>query len=206
MIIETELKLTIDESEIPKLLAHSLLQELCQAPADHYPLYSVYFDTNDFDLLQNGFVLRIREYEDQLIQTVKTANKSESGLHQRKEYNHTVSEFKPDLAYLVSENLLSEKQVETIAAKIKAIFITDMQRTAWVLKINNTAIELALDQGKIISGAKSEIISEVELELIEGDEQELIHVAKLLQQDVLLREEDQSKAERGYRLFKGNLS
>ena len=62
-------------------------------------------------------------------------------------------------------------------------------------------IEAALDQGQVIAGSQSEAISELELELRQGEPAALLELAVELAASLPLMPCDISKAERGYRLF-----
>ena len=70
---------------------------------------------------------------------------------------------------------------------------------------DGTRIELALDQGRIEAGGREAAFCEVELELKEGRPEALFELALAVQQDLDLRPEPRSKAERGYRLHAGTV-
>jgi triphosphatase len=83
------------------------------------------------------------------------------------------------------------------------MFSTVFQRNIWILlTAEGGLIELALDQGEVKAGSLSELISELELELKAGEQSELLALAEQLQAELKLEPFNQSKAERGYRLFK----
>lgn len=201
MIIETELKLTIDKAYIDKILHHPLVHQYQQTLPEKYRLYSIYFDTRDHALLDKGYALRIRKRDHRFIQTIKTTNQSHDGLHQRSEWQQDVVGMMPDLALFQSAGLL-DKDTQWLKRldKLEAIFITDMMRTSLELCIDQSVIELSLDIGKVIAGDLTMDISELELELLKGEQQQLFYFAELLGRDIPLVIENNSKAEYGYRL------
>ena len=201
MIIETELKLTIDTSEIERFITLPFLEENSFKPVEHYALCYTYYDTETADLFKQGFALRVRLFEDHYIQTIKTTGKSVEGLHQREEYHHSLNSAQPDINFLPSETL--KQALMQNQKKLIPVFVTDMRRISWYIAFENTQIEIALDQGVIQSNEKTKLIHEVELELISGDAEGLRKVAEILRKDVKLIDENKSKAEYGYRLFFG---
>lgn len=201
MIIETELKLTIDKSEIERFITLPFLEENSFKPVEHYSLCYTYYDTETADLFKHGFALRVRLYEDNYIQTIKTTGKSVDGLHQREEYHHTLPSENPDINFLPSDSLkqiLIQNQ-----KKLIPIFVTDMRRISWYIEFEDTQIEIALDQGVIQSSEKTKLMYEVELELISGDADILSKVAEILRKSFSLTNENKSKGEYGYRLYFG---
>jgi inorganic triphosphatase YgiF len=199
MIIETELKLTINKADIDHFCRHPLLAQYAIRPAKIAQIRSFYFDTADYFLLRNGYVARIREADNVLKQTIKNTNKSRLGLHQRSEWEQIVPTMQLYLDNFpdphVGEKLLARKQ------QIISIFMTDIKNTTWILEVDKTRIEVALDQGQVRSGQQTEDVCEVELELLSGQTEELFKLAKQFAKDIHLVPEDKTKAERGYRLY-----
>lgn len=199
MIIETEMKLTIAATDVEKFKQAAVIAQYAKQAPEHKRLVSTYFDTSDLLLLKSGFILRIRERKGILEQTIKSANPSKEGLHQRSEWHHPLTTMQPDISQIPDEQIIASLQAGN--KKLMPIFVTDFIRDSWELILENgSSIELALDQGLVICGKLKEPICEVELELLAGDVAAVFEITKLLQQEVNLFPEDQSKAERGYRL------
>ena len=92
------------------------------------------------------------------------------------------------------------KGAPALAERLQPVFRTRFRRWARLLVLGDgTRIELALDQGRIEAGASEAPICELELELKSGRPEALFELALALQQDLDLRPEPRSKAERGYR-------
>ncbi|MGE3919637.1 MAG: inorganic triphosphatase [Gammaproteobacteria bacterium] len=204
--LEIEIKLTIKESSLVLLDEHSIIKSYARTPPEVVHIMSVYYDTNEHFLLKNGFVLRTRFDGSIYRQTFKSADKSNRGLHKRMEWEQVIPSFKPDYSIIPDENLLKVCNDQNIFTKIIPIFKTNITRKTWYLQIDDTQIELALDQGRVLCDSAYETICEIELELVAGDEKKLHEIAALLQKDLPVHLENQSKAERGYRLHQKYLN
>jgi inorganic triphosphatase YgiF len=202
MILEIELKLSIAEADIPAFYQLPQLIKYAVKPAKTAQINSFYYDTIDHLILKNGYVVRVRCLDNLYKQTIKTATPSKEGLHQRFEWEQMVANLTPDLTNFPDQRLSAELGKNQ---QIIPIFATHIKRTAWVLEVNQTQMEVVLDQGKIVAGDQTEDIHEIELELLTGNKQELLELAKQFACNIHLTPEDQSKAERGYRLHMDSL-
>lgn len=203
MATEIELKLTIDPAHVARLRRHSVLESLVQGKPRHQKLHSVYFDTPELDLLRAGIALRLRRVGGRWVQTVKGGGSAEGGLHQRDEWEWPVRGGEPEPAPSTAPGLAGLLMPELLA-RLRPLFVTEFWRTAWQLRTAQGAeIELALDQGEVRAGDRHQPISEVELELKAGEAANLFEVALAIQEQVPLRVEDLSKAQRGYLLCSG---
>lgn len=202
MKTEIELKLRIDPANIPDLYSSSVISSYTKESPVKEKLVSTYFDTANYDLRQNGFALRIREINNKLLQTVKASGQLVGDLHHREEWENEITNQQPDLALISDDNLRAKLQKLIATKPLLALFTTEFIRTSWQLVLpDKTHIELALDQGEIQTKTNSEIISEVELELISGDVTKISKIADQLKQSVPLKVEQRSKADRGFRLY-----
>ncbi|MEO6920552.1 MAG: CHAD domain-containing protein [Collimonas sp.] len=202
--MEIELKLLLDPVDVNRFRRHLLLKKYAIDKPRSQQLNSIYFDTPDLHLKQNHTALRIRKVGRRLIQTCKSGGQVAAGLHQRPEWESEIRGGTPDLPALLGlieagsavAELLS---APALAGRLQPIFTTRFRRTIWMLRMPSGAeIELALDQGAVLHGDQSTLISEVELELKSGDSASLFDVALELQISLPLRAANVSKAERGY--------
>ena len=165
-------------------------------------LKNAYYDSASWQLNALKVALRIRQKAagDGLvyIQTLKTKGRSVNGLSQRGEWEWILPSNKLNIAVL-RENEAWPQEVDLDS--LLPIFETNFTRYAFELSWNNSRIELALDQGDIISQGKQEQINEIELELKSGNVSDLHLLRTELQKILTLEPSDISKAERGYRLF-----
>ena len=200
--METELKLSLRQQDVPALLTHPLLA----APAKVQHLLNTYFDTPALDLKQRRMAVRERLAGEQWLLTVKTAGKSENGLSRRQEWEAPTTPGALDFAALVDDAELAATLM-ALCAELKPLFRTDFERHSWVLTPNSASIEVALDQGQInVPGtALSEGILELELELLNGPEMALHALADVLRHTpsdaITLTPSDASKAQRGLALW-----
>jgi len=198
---EIELKLRIVEVhdqdvllEITKCLALLGLASSFQVNE----LKNVYFDTADWQLNAQKIALRVRKNGECYIQTLKTKGQSVNGLSRRGEWEWNISEPKLAVPYL--------KQCEAWPSSVNpealmVVFETNFIRHQIELEWQGAIIELAFDQGEILSKGHIEKINEIELELLSGNENGLHLLYGKLQTNLSLEPSDISKAERGYRLF-----
>ena len=200
--METELKLSLCQQDVPTLLAHPLLA----TPAKVQRLLNTYFDTPALDLKQRRMAVRERLAEELLLLTVKTAGKSENGLSRRQEWEALTTPGALDFAALVDDAELAASLM-ALRAELQPLFRTDFERHSWVLTHDGASIEVALDLGHItVPGTDlREVILELELELMDGPEAALHALADALRQTpsgvVQLTPSDTSKAQRGMALW-----
>lgn len=195
MANEIELKLALAPQGM-QTLKQSWLPRQNVEGQEHQLLGNIYFDTPKLALNQRKVALRLRENKGQFIQTLKTKGQSVGGLHQRGEWEWEVAEPRLYPELLAGTAFPAEVPV----AELVPIFRTDFERTAVLLRRGDSLIELALDEGWVISGEHKAPILEVELELKQGSVTELFELADELAREVPVWLSDVSKAERGYRL------
>ena len=200
--METELKLSLNEAELPRLLTHPLLAK----DAGTQRLLNTYFDTPDLALQQRRMAVRERLAGDQWLLTVKTVGRSENGLSRRQEWEAPTTPGTLQFDTLVDEAALAA-ELMAMRPHLKALFCTDFERQRWVIEHASAQIEVALDQGSIhVPGTDlSEPLLELELELLSGPEAALLALANVLRQtpqgDLTLKPSDASKAQRGMALW-----
>ena len=162
-------------------------------------LTSTYYDTPDAALKQRGLTLRVRDRGGHFLQTVKEGDLASGDLLSRGEWEDPVAEDRPDPDAAQSARRLPEGA----AANLRPFFVTEVTRTIFAVEpLPGKAIEAAVDEGEIraVDKDRAESISEVELELKNGDAAALYDLAAQLLEVAPLRIETRSKSERGYRL------
>ena len=200
--METELKLSLSEPDLQRLLNHPLLT----ATSSRQRLLNTYFDTPDLSLQHRRMAVRERLAGDQWLLTVKTAGRSENGLSRRQEWEAPTTPGALQFAMLVDDAALAA-ELMAMRPRLKALFCTDFERQRWVVTHADAQIEVALDQGRIhVPGTDlSEPLLELELELLSGPESALLALADVLRQTpqglVALTPSDASKAQRGMALW-----
>lgn len=162
---------------------------------------ATYFDTPDQDLRRAGMSLRVRRTGDRWVQTIKAESSTATGLFARHEWERDVAGGWPELDG-VDEPLsryLAKRHLERIAAA----FTTEIVRTSWIVTFGGAEMELVLDRGEIAADGRAEPVSEIEIELREGDPAALFALARRVAAKLPARLGVITKSERGYRLLSG---
>lgn len=199
MAKETELKLLLQPADHNRLDA--LMQELNARPQATQRLENIYFDTPDLALNKARAALRLRFTGKEWLQTLKTSGTFHGALSQRGEWETPVK-----AAALQPELLPQEVLTPDLIQALQPQFTTHFTRRTWLLSSTGATaaatIEIAADLGEVAlaDGSRKDALSELELELKQGDPQALFDLAKVLATRLTLHPGIASKAERGLRL------
>lgn len=202
MTIETELKFII----LPQAVLN-LVTQVTMLPHQYIPVLSlrnIYFDTETYQLRDWGMGLRIRRCGEQIEMTIKTVGQVIGGLHQRAEYNVNLSLPELDIQRFPADIWPAGCDIAALQHQLRPCFSTCFRRERWLIQYRQSRIEVALDQGEIISGALSDPLHEIELELKSGHSEDLLLLASELAGTGGVRQGRLSKAARGYALLQGN--
>lgn len=203
MPTEIELKLALPGSSQRRLLDHPLFAQKAESLGTTR-LRNIYFDTPDLALHRRGMALRLRRQGRRWLQTVKCAGTVAGGLSERPEWEQPYNGSGFDFRSIDDAQVRRFLQRKRIADALAPVFETTFTRRNWrVIPEAGALVIAALDRGTISSGERSEAVSELELELAEGDPAALFETARQLSGQIPLKPESLSKAERGYRLFIG---
>ena len=202
MTTEIELKYLILGENAAEKITQALNRAHIQFSYQEKQLTNCYFDTPELNLRHHDMGLRIRSCNGDIEQTIKTAGQVVGGLHSRPEYNVDIESNFPILSLFPKNIWQATQTVSKIQNDLTALFSTDFKRCIWlVTDSNNNVIELAYDQGEIVSGELRDNIDELELELVQGDKNSLFTLASMLFEVLALRPGLKSKAARGYALW-----
>lgn len=208
---EIELKLALptrDPAGLAKRLARVPI--LARRKPTQQPLHNVYFDTPDERLHHQRTALRIRrvgsDAHPQWLQTLKTSQRSDSALSQRGEWEVPVPSAALAWDALQATPWPGMDPDGSVFRALAPVFATQFERTCWtVRRRDGSVIEVALDLGHIVAGAKTTPICELELELLAGQPAALFEVAQQIASTIAVLPFNTSKAERGYALAQGSL-
>jgi len=195
MADEVEIKLRVPPEALKAVPKLGWLKAMAQGPAKRKILRSVYFDTAKGKLKELGLTLRVRHAGKKRLQTVKAEGKS---VFARQEWECEIAGDKPDLRALPPLKRLCK-----IAPRLRPVFETEVTRTVLLLHCDGTVVELALDHGTIKAGRRKQAISEIEIELKDGDPNALVAIAERLAEAFPAAYEMRAKSERGYALAAG---
>lgn len=207
MATETELKLAVAPADLNRLAKSTLLAEASRSKPTLRTVYSVYYDTPERDLARRGMALRLRKVAGRWVQTLKTAGTAQAGLHSRGEFEASTAAQLLNfvaLAATPAQEVFADPQFR---ARLQPLFVTEFRRSSRMVEIAPDELaELCVDRGKITRGAQQDPISEIELELKQGEPAHLFDFARRLLTEVPLKVENASKAERGYALLAADRS
>lgn len=195
---ETELKFLILPEDIGKVLLLPPLQTAAQQ-AHSAQIESTYFDTPDHELWKRWFVLRIRNVENNLIQTIKHQTFSSV---RRGEWERQIDGAAPDLAAIKQTPLKHWINGHRLHA-LQPAFEVRVERRTFMLNVGDAQIECAFDEGRIDAGDETSAVCELELELKGGEQSKLFQLARRLASKAPLHLSFISKAERGFLLAQG---
>lgn len=203
MAQEIELKFIVEKDSVDALRQH--LHTLSGEHHAPVQLLNIYYETPDNWLRRHDMGLRIRGANGRYEMTMKIAGRVVGGLHQRPEYNIDIAKPELELERFPTEVWPEGKLPETLSADVQPLFSTDFWREKWLVTEGKSRIEIALDLGEVKAGEFQEPICELELELLEGDANDVLKLARKLVNQSGLRQGSLSKAARGYHLAAGNV-
>lgn len=196
MAKEIELKLALPESAQRAFLRHPLLKTTSGRRT--VQLVNIYYDTPDLTLKKSGVAVRLRRQGRAWLQTVKCAGTSAGGLSARPEWE-TPYGGHFDFSAVDDPEVRTRLEKRSVLTRLTPMFETSFRRTIWRIG----GVLLMLDRGWIAADGRREAISELELELAEGDVGALFALADALADRLSLLPAPLSKAERGFRLHLG---
>jgi inorganic triphosphatase YgiF len=198
---EFELKLALSRENLAALRHHALMQSAVRRVGTRSRLVTTYFDTPKLALKDRGLALRVRRDGDRHVQTLKAAQVEGPTVRRRREYEAEVPSNRPDLTLIDHKSI--KRFLRRGKAPLQPVFTSEIERDEIPLRFAGSDIALAFDVGEIRSGDRVEDVCEAELELKSGSPAQLIELALALNEQVPLRVEGRTKADRGYRLSSG---
>lgn len=194
-------KKVIEEIKKDKELAKYFIKD----SEEKIDLEATYFDTEEGILYKNFVALRLRREGKRNIATLKWNGTQEDCLHMREELNVNLGfgDFCgiPDIK-VFKQSEIGEKIIEIVGDKsLVSIIEVNVQRESWQMEKANNIFEFSFDVGYVITDNGKEPISELEVELITGDEEKLMELGKQLSAKYNLEAESRSKFKKGLELL-----
>lgn len=198
---EIELKLAIAPSDVARFRRAAPLAGI---RSRRRKLTSIYYDTPECDLAAAGVALRLRKSGGHWTQTLKGANAAVGALHARGEWEAARPDATIDLSSLPAHGFEGLAEGAQVGPRLRPAFTVELQRETWEVEpVPGTRVEIALDRGEALAGDRTDPVCEVEIELLDGDRGAAFDLAGVLLDSVPLRPSSVTKAERGYRLLRG---
>ncbi len=197
--VERELKFVADRKTFKAAVALPLLGGAAEVP-EWRRLKSVYFDTEDSDLMRQGVTLRVRQENAAFVMGLKRAAEAKRGFFDRNELEVKSASAEPDFSLF--DEAIAREIKEIIGEKpLAPKFGSDIRRATRTVYVDGSAIEVALDQGLLFAGERREPAHEIELELKSGEPAALIDLGLSLVDAIDVKLCVRSKAERAAQLM-----
>ena len=177
--MEIELKYLIDKDEIiEQIFQDPYLSKIKDKNSDEeIEMHAVYFDTEDRRLYREGMAFRVRKEGNKLVATLKWNGTSEDGMHKREEINVPVDDEEklkmPDIHIFDQSEMC--QVLSHVVGKRNLIPLMDIyfKRRQMRLDTGKSISELSVDLGQIVCNGKVAPISEMEIELYSGEEEDM---------------------------------
>lgn len=187
---EWELKFRAERPEV----LDDILRDFA-LPWEEIPMASTYFDTEQGDLTRRKWTLRLRREGETSVVTMKTAGDGKA----RGEWEYCAEDVSQAAELLCAQGA-PEELAEILRKPVHPVCGARFTRRAVRLSLGETTAELALDSGILFRGDREIPLWEVELELKQGQEQDVTALAEDLCRRFPLTEEKDSKFVRAIRL------
>jgi triphosphatase len=168
-------------------------------PPKKQKLRTIYFDSPSGDLRNNGFILRIRKNgRAGPVLGVKSASSAVDSPFARTEIEVRSRDLEPNLTLF--DNSTAAKLTQILGDHpLEAQFEIHVNRQTIVVNKGQSEIEVAFDDGGIVTGQSRVPLTELELEWKSGNESDLYDLALQCAQSLPLRLDFVSKGEKGFR-------
>ena len=207
--METETKLAIQNRRRAKQVWRSIqLEDLNWiSHPEKLVMKANYYDTTDHDIEKNLLAFRLRKEGKAFVATLKGRGREEDGTHIREEVNKTIR--LADNVDLLNPpvNLFKDSEFGKEVADLlkgKVLFIAVVMQFVRMkrrVRYGESTMELSVDTGKMTTIKGKAPICEMELELMEGNREDLEALTKIIAEKYQLEPESRSKIARGFALF-----
>jgi len=201
---QTEVELKF---RVPATARAALAAELARglATRERTSLAAMYLDTDDRRLARAGIAWRLRREGRRWIQTLKAG-----GANALERFEHEV--IRPDASHDASEHagttvgdklitLLRRASADGVELGVR--FQTEVRRTARRVRTRGAVVEVAFDEGRLVSASGYQRVREIEFELLSGSPAAMLVLVERWRKRFSLIYDPRSKAERGDRLADG---
>lgn len=193
---EVELKFELTRESLEGL-ERSAWFRAWHRPLTSEKLVSVYFDTPEHSIHRQRGSLRVRYVDGRRLQTIKAAG---SGLA-REEHEEEIGGDYPKLSR--GQARLFGGNSKKLERRLRPRFETAVERESMRVEAPHGVVQIAIDRGEIRAEGQTQPLHEIELELEQGSPEGLAEVGAGLVDELDVRYEARSKAERGYALEHG---
>lgn len=183
--MEIELKYLVkDEFVRDKILSDAHLEAMMQKDSyEEIHMQATYLDTEELDFLKAKIAFRIRMENDRYVATIKWGGGSEGALHARGELNVMVDDNyikDPNVEIFKGSEIYDQLNAMSAHKCLIGLMTTDCIRKQIMVDTGKSISVISLDVGEIITDFGTAPISELEVELYSGDEDDMIALGEEL--------------------------
>ncbi|MBQ9960351.1 MAG: CYTH domain-containing protein [Firmicutes bacterium] len=183
--MEIELKYLVkDEFVRDKILSDKHLEAMMQKDSyEEIEMKALYLDTEELDFLKEKIAFRIRMENGRPVATLKWGGGNEGALHARGELNVVVDEKyikDPDVEIFKGSEMYDKLKALSAHKSLIGLMSTNCIRKQIMVDTGRSISVISLDVGEITTDFGSAPISELEVELYSGDEQDMIALGEEL--------------------------
>lgn len=194
---EVELKLLVAPDRLADFNEAAVIVANARNKGARKHLKAVYYDTAERTLRRNGLSLRVRQSGARFIQTAKAEFGNDP--LRRGEWDANVPSIAPDVA-LATPFMPVKLREDLERQPLDPVFTADIHRHQRVVGLPSGTVVVAFDRGLLKAGDRSVPVSEIELELKDGNPSAIFEIALRLADHGPVRPSIRSKAERGFDL------
>lgn len=194
---EIELKLIVDADRLADFNNAPVMTSNARNKGARKHFKAAYYDTPERTLWRNGLTLRVRQSGARFTQTVKT-ERGDDPLR-RGEWEASVTSMMPDLALampFIPEKIRSDLHAQAL----EPVFTTDIRRHQRMVDMPSGTVEVAFDHGMLKAGPRTLPVSEIEIELKQGNASAIYELALRLAEHGPLKPSIRTKSARGFDL------
>ncbi|MCI6013259.1 MAG: CYTH domain-containing protein [Firmicutes bacterium] len=204
--MEIELKFLVEESFTrDRILNDQHLLALADGESlQAITMKAIYLDTEDRKLLEKKIAFRVRFEDERLVATLKWGGDANNGLHTRGELNAAVEETfleHPSLDIFRGSTIYEEIGPAMENVKLFPVMKMDFVRKQMHIDTGKSISVLSYDEGEIRTVRGAAPISELEIELYSGDQQDMMALGQEIAAKYNLKPENKSKYQRGLELL-----
>ncbi|WP_439815009.1 CYTH and CHAD domain-containing protein [Zavarzinia sp. CC-PAN008] len=204
MAHETELKLEYPAQALRRVEKSQPLKDFGVGRARIRELVSTYYDLPDRSLGAAGLSIRLRRIGEQAVMTVKAPGTDQGPLAHRLEWEIPAPAGELALDAYPPGTIDQVLDVARVAPALVPLFSTHItRRERRVLMGETTILLLAFDEGEVRAGDAHDKVSELEIELVQGEPAAIFDLALALHAVEPTRIGTLTKAARGHALLEG---
>ena len=204
--MEVELKYQLPDDETANLIwsdeeLGALIEEDSWS-VDRY--YGSYYDTEDMILSKNDITFRLRHEGDFVVACLKWNGSGSGALHKREELNITIGTEMPEVAdpEVFSQHEVGKRIIDAIGAgELKPMIDVDVLRKSMRVDTGKSILEISIDHGSVTAAGDTTPIDEVEIELYQGNEDDLEDLGNWLSEKYGLEPGTESKFAKGFKML-----